>query len=246
MTRIAPLGLHRCRLIRAAVVGSWLMADVRPALAQSGYVGLIWDRAPELSALFDSPDRLFGTVGHVLGLLAPEAEGANRIDGELLPLEPLKLVASRPVKASATIIGGKAASVVPAVMQYVGLKGLPQRPTILTLPEYVRLTASGWLDSPIRSGHRFRHAADGSFGAYPAADAAWMMDELAVLCTDPVLADRLKDRGGRGRRGGAGQATDSRRGRPQPLSGRAAGTGNDADTELKLILDFGGGKLGGC
>ena len=35
MTRFAPLGLHRCRLIMAAVVGSWLMADVRPALAQS-------------------------------------------------------------------------------------------------------------------------------------------------------------------------------------------------------------------
>ena len=34
MTRFAPLGLHRCRLIMAAVVGSWLMADVRPALAQ--------------------------------------------------------------------------------------------------------------------------------------------------------------------------------------------------------------------
>jgi len=160
--------------------------------AHGHYVGLIWDRAPELCALFDSPDRLFGTVGHVLGLLAPGAEGANRIDGELLPLEPLKLVASRPVKVSATIIGGEAASVVPAVMQYVGLKGLPQRPTILTLPEYIRLTASGSLDSPIRSGHRFRHAAGGSFGAYPAADAAWMMDELAVLCTDPVLADRLK------------------------------------------------------
>ncbi len=34
MTRFAPLGLHRCRMIMAAVVGSWLMADVRPALAQ--------------------------------------------------------------------------------------------------------------------------------------------------------------------------------------------------------------------
>jgi len=160
--------------------------------AHGHYVGLIWDRAPELCALFDSPDRLFGTEGHVLGLLAPGAEGASRIDGELFPLEPLKLAASRPVKASATIIGGNAASVVPAVMQYVGLKGLPQRPMTLTLPEYVRLTASGWLDSPIRSGHRFRHAVGGSFGAHPAADAAWMMDVLAVLCTDPVLADRLK------------------------------------------------------
>ncbi len=29
------LGLHRCRLIMAAVVGSWLIVDVRPELAQS-------------------------------------------------------------------------------------------------------------------------------------------------------------------------------------------------------------------
>ena len=35
MTCFASLGLNRCRLIMAAVVGSWLMADVCPALAQS-------------------------------------------------------------------------------------------------------------------------------------------------------------------------------------------------------------------
>ena len=35
LARFAPLGLHRCRLIVAAVVGSWLMADVCSALAQS-------------------------------------------------------------------------------------------------------------------------------------------------------------------------------------------------------------------
>ena len=160
--------------------------------AHGHYVGLIWDRAPQLCAVFDSPDRLFGTEGHVLGLLAPGADGANRSDGELLPFQPLKLADGRPVRALATIIGGKAASVVPAVMQYVGLKGLPKRPPTPNLPDYVRLAAAGWLDSPIRSGHRFRHAAGGAFGAHPAADAAWMMDELAVLCTDPALADRLK------------------------------------------------------
>ncbi len=49
------------------------------------------------------------------------------------------LAGSRPVRASATIIGGKAASVVPAVMQYVALKGLPQRPPTLNLPDYIRL-----------------------------------------------------------------------------------------------------------
>ena len=54
------------------------------------------------------------------------------------------------------------------------------------------LPAAGWLDSPIRSGNRFRHAVGGSFGAQPAADAAWMMDALATLTTDAALAKRLK------------------------------------------------------
>jgi hypothetical protein len=111
--------------------------------AHGDYVGLIWERAAELCALFDSPDRVFGTEGHVLGLLAPGAESGNRIDGELLPLEPLKLAAGRPVTASATIIGGQGESVVPAVMQYVALQGLPQRPGTLDLPDYVRLAAAG-------------------------------------------------------------------------------------------------------
>ena len=31
------------------------------------YLGLIWDRAPEVCALFDSPDRILGSEAHVLG-----------------------------------------------------------------------------------------------------------------------------------------------------------------------------------
>ncbi len=59
--------------------------------AHGQYIGLIWDRAPELCALFDSPDRHFGTKGHVLGLLAPGPRAPAAIDGKLFPLEPLKL-----------------------------------------------------------------------------------------------------------------------------------------------------------
>ena len=32
----------------------------------------------------------------------------------------------------------------------------------------------------------------GSFGAQPAADAAWMMEQLATLTTDARLAERLE------------------------------------------------------
>ncbi len=160
--------------------------------AHGHYVGLTWDRSPELCALFDSPDRLFGTGGHVLGLLAPGSEESSRIDGELFPIRPLKLAGGQPLKATATIIGGPAASLVPAVMKYVELVGVPPRPMTPNLADYLRLAATAWLDSPIRSGHRFRHAVGGSFDAHPAADAAWMMDQLAVLATDATLAGRLR------------------------------------------------------
>ena len=69
---------------------------------------------------------------------------------------------------------------------------MPPRPTTPNLADYLRLAATAWLDSPIRSGHRFRHAVGGSFDAHPAADAAWMMDQLAVLATDATLAGRLR------------------------------------------------------
>ena len=75
--------------------------------AHDHYVGLIWDRAPELAALFDSPDRIFGSESHVLGLIAPGADGVERENGALFPIEPQTLEPGQPVKASALIIGGK-------------------------------------------------------------------------------------------------------------------------------------------
>jgi hypothetical protein len=160
--------------------------------AHGDYVGLIWDPAPEVAALFDSPDRTFGGAGHVLGLIAPGANGANRRNGELFPVEPLELTPGRAVEARAQIVGGRGESVLPAVRQYVAIKGLPPRPPVPSLQDYIRLAAAGWLDSPIRSGHRFRHAVGGSFPPQPAADVAWMMHQLATLCEDESLARRLR------------------------------------------------------
>jgi hypothetical protein len=160
--------------------------------AHGNYVGLIWKRSTELCAVFDSPDRTFGSESHALGLLSPGADGKHRVEGELFPFEALELMPERPVKATAIIVGGKGKSVVPAVEQYVALKGLPTLPHTPDLQDYLKLTASGWLDSPIRTGNRFRHAAGGSFGTQPAADAAWMMDWLATLSTDARLARRLR------------------------------------------------------
>ena len=129
------------------------------------YLGLIWDRVPEVCAMFDSPDRTLGSEAHVFGLLAPGANGTNRAHGDLFPFQSLRLEPNQAVQARAMIIGGKGESVIPAVQQYVAMKGLPTCPRMPDLQGYIRLAAAGWLDTPIRSGHRFRHAVGGSFGA---------------------------------------------------------------------------------
>ena len=162
--------------------------------AHGSYLGLIWDRSPEVCALFDSPDRTLGSPANVFGLLAPGANGTNRESGDLFPYRPLRLEPNRAVLARSTILGGKGESVVPAVTRYVAMKGLPETPHTPDLQDYIHLAAAGWLDTPIRLGHRFRHAAGGSFGAHPAADAAWMMEQLAVLTADAPLRNDSRAR----------------------------------------------------
>ncbi|HZO90957.1 MAG TPA: hypothetical protein VFB38_21710 [Chthonomonadaceae bacterium] len=159
----------------------------------SRYVGLIWEKQPEFSALFDSPDRLFHSGGHVLGVLFPGSNGSNRAEGSLLPYEGATLAAGKPLTLHATLIGGKGESVVPAVQQYVALRGLPPIPdTGLDLQGYVALASAGWLDSKIREDGKYRHAYPGGFQPQPAADAALMMDWLALQSKDAALTERLR------------------------------------------------------
>jgi hypothetical protein len=161
--------------------------------ARGRYLGLIWDRAPGVAPLFDSPDRTFGGSGHLMGLIAPGAEGGDRVEGSMFPDEPTALAPGVPLKASGLLIAGEGTTIIPAVQRYVALKGLPPIPATPGLQDYVKLAAAGWLDSPIRDGGRYRHAAGaGDFRAQPAADAAWMTSWLAALTDDPKLADRLR------------------------------------------------------
>jgi hypothetical protein len=164
------------------------------ALEQAGrYVGLIWEPRPSFCAVFDSPDRLFGSTGHLLGLLAPGSNGVNRDEGQALPYEGVLLRAGEPLVLEAILIGGVGDSVVPAVQQYVALRGLPAVPNPgLSAVEYYRLAAHGWLDSKIREGDRYRHAYWAGFGAQPAVDAALWMDWLAGRVEDTELATRLQ------------------------------------------------------
>jgi hypothetical protein len=166
------------------------------AIQEDGrYLALTWEMQPGISAVFDSPDRLFGSGGHVMGLIFPGSDGENREEGSLLPRATRVLHAHQPLIVRATLLGGLGSSVVPAIQQYVSLRGLPPLPvTNLDVQNYVSLAAGGWLDSKIREGNLFRHAVAGdNFQPGRAADAAVWMDWLASQTRQPALALRLCD-----------------------------------------------------
>ncbi len=160
--------------------------------SKNRYVGLIWEKQKNVSALFDSPDRIFKSGGHALGLLFPGANGPeDRAPGSLLPYDGTTITPSAPLVVRAILIGGKGDSVVPAVRQYVALRGLPPVPKI-EKNDALALLASGWLDSHVRQpSDVFRHAYPGNFDAHPAGDAAVFQDWLAAKTTDAATARRL-------------------------------------------------------
>ncbi len=164
------------------------------AIQASGrYVGLIWQPDERFCALFDSPDRLFASGAHVMGILCPGSDGVNREEGKLLPTLPMMLQPNQPLVLHATIVGGRGDSVVPAVQQYVRLRGLPPLPdTGMNLAGYVSLASAGWLDSRVREGYLFRHAWWPGFDPQPSADAAVLMEWLAQHTADPNLQQRLR------------------------------------------------------
>lgn len=162
--------------------------------AREHYVGVIWDQAPDFCALFDSPDRTTLSGGHLMGVLFPGCDGQNRQEGALVPYEGMPLRAGQPVVLHAQLIGGQGESVVPAVKQFVAVRGLPPVPKLdYALPEYAKLAAQGWLDSKIREGNRFHHAVWPGFAAAPAADAAMFMHWLKERTEDDALRSRLDE-----------------------------------------------------
>lgn len=169
--------------------------------AQDRYVGLSWspdegEAATQAAAIFDSPDRTFGSGGHVMGLVFPGYDRESRVDGHLMPVKPTTLKAKQPLVRTATIFGGSGgASVVPALQHYVKLRGLPPVPPVTgekVAQAYFALAAHGWMDSAVREGDRYRHAVPGNFAPHPAADAALLQDWLAGQVKDRGLAGRLR------------------------------------------------------
>jgi hypothetical protein len=156
------------------------------------YVGMFWEPQPSVCAVFDSPDRQFQSGGHLLGLLFPGSNGANREERSLLPYRPEILRANQPLVVHLTLIGGRGNTVVPAVQQYVSLVGLPPVPQPgYTAAQFFELAARGWIESRIRETNRFRHAWAEGFTPQPAADAALWMFWLSGQELAPTLTAAL-------------------------------------------------------
>jgi len=164
------------------------------ALSMAGrYVGLIWEPQPQFAVLHDSPDRLFQSGGHLMGVIFPGAAPATREDGSVLPYGGQTQRAGETLVLRATIIGGSGNTIVPAVQQFVARRPLPPVPNPgHPASDYFSLAAHGWLDSQIRDGAKFRHAVGANFGSMPAADAALYMDWLSAKVSDATLSARLR------------------------------------------------------
>jgi hypothetical protein len=182
--------------------------------AEERYVGVVWFTWPRgledaCAALFDSPDRSFNSQGHAMGLVYPDYDAARRVEGDLLPVRPTpvhgrwdpeqlaerRALGKGDLSLSATIIGGRGTSVVPAVQHFLKLGGMP--PVAIPAPSerqiYPATAAAGWLDSAIREGDLYRHAVPGDFRPQPAADAAVFQEWLAGQVADPATARRLRE-----------------------------------------------------
>lgn len=160
--------------------------------ADSSYLALTWDMDDRFSAVFDSPDRLYRSGGHVMGIIYPGSDGVNRVEGNLLPYKAVALPPNQPLQVQGSILGGAGEDVTAALKAYINLKPLPALPSEgVDRDLWVKTASGGWLDSAIREGSQLRHAVWPGFGPSAAADAPLAMSYLASQVQDEGLRDRL-------------------------------------------------------
>ncbi len=157
--------------------------------ANNRVLSLTWQPQAVISAAFDSPDRLFHSIAHLMAVIAPGTGGLGRPPGGLLPYSPMHLAADQVISANVTVMGTRGSTIVPALKQYVATRGLPPTPSPnINKSDYLALAAAGWLSSPISHLPLFRHAFDGSnrFAPQIAPDAATELAYIAAHFTSPT------------------------------------------------------------
>jgi len=163
------------------------------------YVGIVWTRADHPAPVFDSPDRIFKSEAHLMGLWYPGV-GKERLENELQVYDTFRIPAREQQTFQYTIIAGAGNSIVPAVQHYLTLvQGLPDLPKYEgDFQDAVDLLAAGWLDSDAHEDGHWRHAIWPGFGPQPASDAAAYMLWLASKTDRASLAGRLRQASARG------------------------------------------------
>lgn len=135
-----------------------MMAIVRDNISTS----MIWDSNESLNSnigpLFDSPDRIFNTRGHVMGMVMPMNKEMNRPSEKILPYEPITIPANTRKSINVKIIVEDAQSVIPAIKRFSDINGLPQLPKLPPFEDYSKTAIYGWLKSKARAPGGFRHA----------------------------------------------------------------------------------------
>ena len=138
------------------------------------------------SPVFDTPDRLFKSGGHLLGFWAP-AVGAARHESELDIYEATPLPR---VGHTITLRTGAGSSIAEALQDVIPprLYYLPE-PDSVDSAEALKILARGWLDSGIRDGVQVRHAVGSSFGFSRPGDAPVLMQYLAAALARQTPAE---------------------------------------------------------
>jgi len=168
--------------------------------AAERWLAIDWDPSgPAVSPLFDSPDRVYHSGGHALGLWSPAAGGADplpaRFPGDLSVTRGTVLEPGTPLSLAVVFRGGFGGRLHRAVADRFRVSPPPPPPDVPGgFDGACRLLAHGWLDSAIRSGALYRHAVwPGNFPPQPAADAPPCMRWLATHVDDSELAARLRE-----------------------------------------------------
>ena len=139
----------------------------------------------QCAAVFDTPDRLFKSGGHLLAFWAP-AVGPARGESELDVYEPVPL---HKLEHLALFKAGEGESVADAIEAWLsGTTLLP--PDKIDQTTALEQLAHGWLDSAIREGVKFKHAIGGSFKSSLVADAPVLMQHLASALDREPKGDR--------------------------------------------------------
>lgn len=161
--------------------------------ADNQWFALTWQKDACVQQVFDSPDRLFATAGHLMGLWLPTVSVSET---GLDIYSTVTFKAGTLYRATACMLTGRGDVMTEPIARYIQIHALPALPVRNEehFDAAIRLMAAGWLDSAAKEGTKFRHAVWGSsFGAAQAEDVPAYLQWLAAHARDPRLKQRLHE-----------------------------------------------------